>query len=113
MYILKFILIGALSLAFSNGSLQAQVFQATPITPAMVQAAQNGGVELPQPFHYTNGERCAIIRCVSQGCEDCALIWRDRNSDGQVQPNHELRCRCKTDEEQNCQIQQMEVECPD
>ncbi|MEM7573491.1 MAG: hypothetical protein AAF433_11345 [Bacteroidota bacterium] len=91
---------------------QAQVFQATPITPAMVQAAQNGGVELPQPFQLTNGERCARIRCVSQGCEDCALIWKDLNGDAQVQPNQELRCRCTTDENQECQIQRQEVECP-
>lgn len=105
------LLVGALCISLSQ--LSGQAFNPTPITPAMVQAAQNGGVELPQPFQLTNGERCVVFRCQTDNCEDCALIWRDLNNDGQVNPKTEIRCRCKTDAEQVCQLQRQEVNCPD
>ncbi|MEM8586194.1 MAG: hypothetical protein AAGF87_18110 [Bacteroidota bacterium] len=88
---------------------QAQAFVPTPITPAMVNAAQNGGAEMPQPLNITNGQQCIRIRCASQGCEICVLVWRDLNQDGQVQPRRELRCRCQQGDA--CVLERQEVPC--
>lgn len=80
--------------ASSSQTVQAQAFVPTPITQQMIDDAQNNGAKLPQPFKITNGNQCARMRCASQGCNDCALIWRDLNQDGQVQPRREVRCTC-------------------
>ncbi|MEL7533227.1 MAG: hypothetical protein AAFN10_18085 [Bacteroidota bacterium] len=44
-----------------------------------------------QPFSRKVNDACFRFTC-STSCDDCQLLWFDRNGDGKIQPASEVRC---------------------
>ena len=69
-----------------------------------ISATQAQKLVLPRAVKVSDGPvtlhhdgKCYKFGCVNeQGCQNCKLVWWDRNDDGQVQPRRELRCKCPT-----------------
>lgn len=68
-------------------------------------------VRLETPFVLEMNDRCFQLGCVKNtDCEKCGLMWWDRNRDGKVQANKELRCICR-DTKMQCQLRGRKVDC--
>lgn len=65
------------------------------------------------PIVLKFGNRCYKFACGksrSGECDNCRMVWWDRNKDGKVQPRRELRCFCPKTRER-CRIGVRVVKC--
>lgn len=69
---------------------------------------------IDQPLILKNPKtgKCYAFRCQAEdSCENCVLLWRDRNENERINPRTELRCRCQGDPEKSCKVRVQEVAC--
>lgn len=66
--------------------------------------------EIKGPLRLKKDNNCYAITCGKTDCNNCRLLWQDRNKDGKVQPKKELRCVC-LDTKEACQIKGEKVNC--
>ena len=63
-----------------------------------------------KPVVLRHNDQCYLFECVENGeCDQCRLVWWDRNGDGNVQPLKELRCVCPG--AGKCRIKVTKVHC--
>lgn len=75
-------------------------------------AKATGIKQLRNPLYLKRNGKCFKIQCYpTKECKDCAMLWKDRNGDGKVQPRKELRCGCKSSPKATCNMDWAQVQC--
>ncbi len=65
---------------------------------------------MPKTFVLKHKSSCYEFKAYSNNCNNCVILWKDRNGDGKVQPKKELKAVCK-ETRKPCNIKVRKVKC--